>query len=229
MTLPSINADRTNCCVVKGINKEHITSSKHNHIRVPLNRPAETNQSIRCMSFDSTWWTTFHFNIRVLRWLYNYSATPLDILVFHDISHFLKYYYKMSITIKQNKNIRIDFRSRTHSCTGSKTVYFLVIPRESIERCSNIPALASYLNTSQAVFTHIPSCPRSLSALCKLLGSLCSQCSCSERHMEGRIASGVLTASAKNLLIILPIQQVAWPGLDQWVWTTILPHTTEAR
>lgn len=142
---------------------------------------------------------------------------------------FEKYYCKMSITIKQNKNIRIDSRSQTHSCTGSKTVYFLVIPRESIECCSNIPALASYLNTSQAVFTHIPSRPRSLSALCKLLGSLCSQCSCLERHMEGRIASGVLTASAKNLLIILPIQQVAWPGLDQWVWTTILPHTTEAR
>lgn len=49
--------------------------------------------------------------------------------------------------------------------------------------------------------------------------------------MEGRFASGMLTESAKNLLIILPIQQVqvARPRLDRRAWTTILAHRAEAR
>lgn len=86
-----------------------------------------------------------------------------------------------------------------------------------------------YSDMSQIVFNHIPLCPRSLGALGKLLGSPCSQCSCLERHMEDRFASGMLTASAKNLLIILPIQQVVWPGLDRQAWTTILAHRAGAR
>lgn len=47
--------------------------------------------------------------------------------------------------------------------------------------------------------------------------------------MEGRFASGMLRASAKNLLIILPIQQVVWPGLDRQAWTTIFAHRAGTR
>lgn len=45
--------------------------------------------------------------------------------------------------------------------------------------------------------------------------------------MEGRFASGMLTASAKNLLIILPnTSSVA--GLDRQAWTTIYVHRAGA-
>lgn len=47
--------------------------------------------------------------------------------------------------------------------------------------------------------------------------------------MEGRFASGMLTAPAKNLLIILPIQQAVWHGLDRQAWTTISAHSAGAR
>lgn len=81
---------------------------------------------------------------------------------------------------------------------------------------------------SQTVF-NVPLCPQPLSALGELLESHFSQYSCLDRHMEGRFASGMLTASAKNLLITLPIQQVVWPVLDWQAWTTILTHRARAR
>lgn len=88
-----------------------------------------------------------------------------------------------------------------------------------------------HTDTSQAVCNHIPLCQWSLSARGKLQGS--PVCSCSERHMDGRSASGMLTASGRNLLIILPIQRAVRPGLDlqgrgqqfwaQARWPSVIP------